>query len=82
MTAPEQPTPMSGAEPARSDSQRFWLYRYYFVASCLSFLAVAVLLLFLQEREIAFFAEVQQRQLESMRAVRQELFRPGREGGA
>jgi PAS domain S-box-containing protein len=73
MTAREQPTPMSEAGSARSDSQRFWLYRYYFVASCLSFLAVAVLLLFLQEREIAFFAEVQQRQLESMRAVRQEL---------
>ena len=73
MTSPEQPTLLPAADPARADTRRFWLYRYYFVASCLSFLAVAVLLLFLQEREIAFFAEVQQRQLESMRAVRQEL---------
>ncbi|MBI5109568.1 MAG: response regulator [Rhodocyclales bacterium] len=64
---------MSGAEPVRVDAQRFWLYRYYFVAACLSFLAVGIVLLFLQEREITFFAEVQQRQLESMRAVRQEL---------
>lgn len=73
MTAPDRISPMLAAEPARAEPPRFWLYRYYFFAACLSFLAVGVVLLFLQEREINFFAEVQQRQLESMRAVRQEL---------
>ena len=59
--------------PATEPPPRFWLYRYYFVAACASFIGVGAVLLLLQEREVAFFAQVQQNELASLRAQHKAL---------
>jgi signal transduction histidine kinase len=71
----EEPgAPMAPAElPARGDGHRFRLYRHYFIAACASFLLVGGVLLFLQEREIAFFEAAQQRELVALKALHKDL---------
>ena len=69
----ESPASPAATEVTPAAPPRFRLFHHYVAAACASFLAVGAVLLFLQEREVAFFAEVQQRELGSLRAQHREL---------
>ncbi len=73
MTA-ETSKPTAGASiPAPDEGRGFRLYRHYSIAACVSFLVVGAVLLFLQEREIAFFEAAQQRELVALKALHKDL---------
>ena len=47
-------------------TQRYRLYRSYFVGACLSFLVLGAVLAFLQDREIDYFDATQRQHLEAL----------------
>jgi len=71
----KRPTPSEATVPRTTDDAGLHLdlFRKYFIAAAASFLVVGAVLLFLQEREIAFFEQVQQRELASLQALHGEL---------
>jgi PAS domain S-box-containing protein len=68
--------PREAAPPGTAGGQ---LYRDYFIAACVSFLVVALVLFLEAARETEFFAEVQREQLDTQRGLRAELSRRSEE---
>ncbi len=81
MTPIESAASPAAIEGTPAAPPRFRLFRYYLAAACASFIAVGGVLLLLQEREVAFFAEVQQRELASLRAQHKELAQQAEQAG-
>jgi signal transduction histidine kinase len=73
MSGSDSETAGSIGTSADPDPVRFRLFRYFTLAAFASFLIVGAVLSYLQNREIAFFAEVQTRQMATFQGVQSDL---------